>query len=65
MVSNAEQNRKDTDSAKTCLIKLKDVHKSDTQPNGQQITILEKINIELFTREIAALLDPSGSGIRG
>ncbi|MBD2503298.1 ABC transporter ATP-binding protein [Anabaena azotica] len=44
------------------LIALKNVKKSYQQPNGQQIVILENINLELRPGEIVALLGPSGSG---
>ncbi|MEH2393239.1 MAG: nitrate/sulfonate/bicarbonate ABC transporter ATP-binding protein [Nostoc sp.] len=44
------------------LIALKSVSKSYQQPNGQQIIILENINLELHPGEIVALLGPSGSG---
>jgi NitT/TauT family transport system ATP-binding protein len=44
------------------LIALQNVSKSYRQPNGQQITILENINLELRPGEIVALLGPSGSG---
>lgn len=44
------------------LIALEGVNKSYQQPNGQQITILENINLELLPGQIVALLGPSGSG---
>lgn len=49
-------------TATDCLISLKGVSKAYQQPNGQQITILEPINLDLQTGEIVALLGPSGSG---
>ena len=49
-------------TVKPRLIALEGVSKSYEQPNGQQITILENINLELCPGEIVALLGPSGSG---
>jgi NitT/TauT family transport system ATP-binding protein len=44
------------------LVSLIEVNKSYRQPNGQMITIMEQINLELRTGEIVAILGPSGSG---
>jgi NitT/TauT family transport system ATP-binding protein len=44
------------------LVSLQEVSKSYRQPNGQMITIMEQINLELRTGEIVAILGPSGSG---
>jgi NitT/TauT family transport system ATP-binding protein len=44
------------------LISLQSVGKSYQQPNGQQINILDKIDLVLNEGEIVALLGPSGSG---
>lgn len=43
------------------LIELKSIKKSYQQPNGQEITILENISLELKPGEIVALLGLSGS----
>lgn len=51
-----------SDSQIAPLMILKDVGKSYQQPNGQQIPILNNINLELRRGEIIALLGPSGSG---
>lgn len=51
-----------TKTAVESLIKLQGVDKAYQQPNGQTITIMENINLELRTGEIVALLGPSGSG---
>lgn len=44
------------------LISLRNIDKAYIQPNRQNISILENINLELRTEEIVALLGPSGSG---
>lgn len=47
---------------KEMLISLENVTKSYLQPNGQTISILDAISLEIPTGEIVALLGPSGSG---
>jgi len=47
---------------KETLIALENVTKSYLQPNGQTISILDAISLEIPTGEIVALLRPSGSG---
>jgi NitT/TauT family transport system ATP-binding protein len=47
---------------KETLISLENVTKSYLQPNGQTISILDAISLEIPTGEIVALLGPSGSG---
>jgi len=47
---------------KETLIALENVTKSYLQPNGQTISILDVISLEIPTGEIVALLGPSGSG---
>ncbi|CAN1212709.1 nitrate/sulfonate/bicarbonate ABC transporter ATP-binding protein [Tumidithrix helvetica PCC 7403] len=44
------------------FIALQGIGKSYLQPNGQTITIIENINLELRTEQIIAILGPSGSG---
>lgn len=44
------------------LVTLKNVNKAYSQPNGQTITIIQGIDLELRSGEITALLGPSGSG---
>jgi len=43
-------------TATECLITLEKVRKVYQQPNGQKISILEPINLELRAGEIVALL---------
>lgn len=49
-------------TATESLITLEGVRKSYQQPNGQEIVIIDTINLELRSGEIVALLGPSGSG---
>lgn len=61
MLTNNSRDRQSADLHKP-FIALTGINKSYQQPNGQQITILEKIDFTLSTGEIVALLGPSGSG---
>jgi NitT/TauT family transport system ATP-binding protein len=51
-----------TAAATEHFISLKGVSKNYVRPNGQQISTLENINLELREGEIVALLGSSGSG---
>lgn len=44
------------------IVSLKGVSKCYAQPTGQQIHVLEKIDLALYAGEVVALLGPSGSG---
>ncbi len=44
------------------IVALQNIGKAYLQPNGQQISIVENIHLELRAGEIVALLGPSGSG---
>jgi NitT/TauT family transport system ATP-binding protein len=44
------------------FISLQHIYKSYIQPNQQQISILENVDLKLWEGEIVALLGPSGSG---
>lgn len=49
-------------AVRNSIVALNGIGKAYIQPNGQRISILENINLELQQGQIVALLGPSGSG---